>query len=60
VTARNPQMARLYCQNISTSQVHSSPITHHPSRITHHPSPITHHASPITHHPSITRSKKMY
>jgi hypothetical protein len=46
-------MRKLYCQNISTSQVHPSPITHHPSPITHHSSPITHHPSPITHHPSL-------
>jgi len=41
-TARKLQMIRLFCQNLSTSQVHQSPITIHQSPIPTHNSPLTH------------------
>jgi len=46
-TARKLQMARLCCQNLSTSQVHSSLITHYALRITHYALRITTHHSPF-------------
>jgi hypothetical protein len=43
---------QLYCQNLSTSQVHHSPFTNHHSPLTTHHSPITIHHSPLTTHQS--------